>query len=117
MWWAKWGPSLEFLQQQAEDGETPEALANMPDLDDCLEPFLEAFFTLSAGRPVGGMGVGPLVNSEIILVADLYGLDRWEALHLCRAMDDVYLADLADRQVKKNQRPPPHGHRPPRPRN
>lgn len=109
----QWGEHLPFLLQKAEDdGEVPEALANQPELSELLSPYLEAFFTLSAARPVG-MAPGGIPASEIVVVAELYGLPAWECLYLCRAMDGLYLDTMAERQdkQKRKQTPPTNGNR------
>ena len=54
---------------------------------------------LSPSRPMGFGAAGGITTADIMAVADESGFDPLEWLHLCRAMDSVYLEHVH----KKNE--------------
>ncbi len=99
-WHLEWGPSREFLEARAEaKGTIPPALEKLPDLLEHQRFALELFFMLSPSRPMGFGAAGGITTADIMAVADESGFDPLEWLHLCRAMDSVYLEHVH----KKNE--------------
>ena len=74
-------------------------LAREPVLPDYLVPWMDAWQTLNGARTftiaAGATKVlrlpFPLAISEILAVADEYGLPRRDFLHIAQALDQVYL--------------------------
>lgn len=91
-WALEWGPHAEFLDARADRADKiPEALLNRPDLPEYLERALTLFFTLSPSRPLGFGCCSGIATADIVAVWPESGLDKLDWLHLCRAMDTVYL--------------------------
>lgn len=89
----------------AEEGETPQALLDRPEIEMQLQPFWEAFSELSTDRPIDGMGgAGAIPFSAIDRYADRYGFgqaDEFERFRaLIRAMDAAYLKARGERREK-----------------
>lgn len=105
-WDLEWGRHRENLISLHEaHGFIPGALSEEPDLPDYLQPYMQAFRSLNAARTFT-VAVGaakalrlpePLVVSEILTMADEYGLPRREFLFIAQAMDQTYMAHELDK--------------------
>lgn len=65
-----------------------------PELLPHLPPILDLFFLLAPSRPIGMGCVGAIPTADIIALAPESGLTPREFLHLCRALDAIYIARL-----------------------
>lgn len=105
-WHLEWGPSREFLEARAESkGTVPPALEKLPELLEHQEFALELFFMLTPSRPIGFGGAGGISTADIMAVADESGYDPLEWLHLCRAMDAVYLEHVHKQNEARKPKP------------
>ena len=67
-------------------------------------PYLSGFCRLSKERGSNGFGVNPLKLSEILLEAEIAGLDRRLAALYLRDLDDVYLAHVASKMAESRKK-------------
>ncbi|WP_430515410.1 phage tail assembly chaperone [Aureimonas ureilytica] len=112
-WSRKWADKLDFLERvEREDGKTPPALRDRPELADHLVYIWNAFQIVSTDRP-SGMGLAPIPFSAIDRFARRYAIacvDEFERLRrLIGEMDRALLDDLAaeqerDRAARKGRR-------------
>jgi len=69
-------------------------------------PYWQAFSVLSGSRPVG-MSVGAILLSEIKCYLELMEIwdleERLTYLRMIKALDNVYLTDVKDKQKKKKE--------------
>lgn len=89
----------------------PEALKNRPELNNWVMPCWNAFQLLTASRPLGMGGVGPIPLTEIEAYCRMYQVDdldeREQLVTMIRALDSVYLvkqAAIRAAEQKKNGR-------------
>lgn len=98
----KWGPKAgekkstgEFLARLAEEtGQRSTAVETYPKLDVIEARYWEAFQLLHASRQQTGFGPGAIPLSEMMVYAELMGMnteDRLELIQILRAMDRVYI--------------------------
>lgn len=71
---------------------------------------MAAFSACSQSRQSGGMGgVSPILISEILAYLTLAGIDsraeRHKYLRTIQQLDNVYLADVAEKLKQKNKKP------------
>lgn len=84
--------------------ETPDAIANRPELDPELGPVWDTFWDLDSCRPLGFGTPGPIPWTALRQHQQVYGYGNdvfdylWELL---RAMDAAYLNHLAEKAKPK----------------
>ena len=91
-----------------QTGIKPKELDDLPELPASCFNIWKIFVDLHNARPSGGMGVSPVLYSEIKAYCDLHneGLEEWE-LYLIRAFDKVVLdiySEESEKQQKKQQK-------------
>ncbi|QDQ26702.1 hypothetical protein FNU76_10185 [Chitinimonas arctica] len=98
-WQLDWGAYLPtLLEEEAESGETPQALLDMPPLDPDNARWYQAFNDLNPSR-VAGFGPGSIPVSEILAYAQLLQVDDRDTLfRRIRACDHTWLQHAADQQ-------------------
>lgn len=74
------------------------------------KPYLDAFNACNQARQRGGMGgASPILVSEVLAYLNLAGIDsqaeRFKYLRIIQRLDNVYLADVAEKMQKNNKKP------------
>ena len=104
-WELQWGDKVEFLETLRKQGNDPDALKIRPRLRPWVAEYHRAFHTLSASRPVGLGGVGPIPLTELAAYLNLFGVhdyDEREAfIKMIQALDSVYLKHMHEKAEAK----------------
>jgi len=90
---------------EAEGDPIPQAVLDAPIPFTGAQKYLDAFWTLSAGRTYHAAGANTLSLSEILAYFQIYGIDdideRADFIDFLRAMDAAYLKHQADNRPKQ----------------
>ncbi len=62
-------------------------LSDMPDLDEDLDPLLDAWYWLDFRRPRTGFGPVPITTSQMVTWMDEYGMEGWSRQEFMQIMD------------------------------
>lgn len=82
----------------------PSWFLDRPELLDGDEFYIKAFWELSTGRQIG-FSLGPIPWDQILLYAQMHGIDDIEAfVEIIRALDSTHLTWVADQQERERKR-------------
>lgn len=97
--------SNQLRQQMQRNGDTDNPLFNEPDLPECLEFFVNAFWELSTCRAFG-MSQGPIPVTAVLTYAEFLECDEeltLELMEYVRLLDGLYLQEQ-ERKQKANSK-------------